>query len=165
MSNSHDNSVYCLPHAVELLTHKRSQVKHCSLLYAFSEVLYSFLLNPNVLVFKGKSFFSSITHIYVMSMWDDPICHVYRVFGNYRIKQQEQQLSRWKQAKKFLKSMLLSCLVFLLSVQVCVFKMKIHKSTMKQDIFIKFILKFLCYHSDMVTELQNDIIIHFQWQL
>lgn len=38
MSNSHDNTVYCLPHAVELLTHKRSQVKHCTLVYSFSEV-------------------------------------------------------------------------------------------------------------------------------
>ena len=38
VSNSQDDSVYCLPHAVQLIVRKKQVLKHCTLMYAYTEV-------------------------------------------------------------------------------------------------------------------------------
>lgn len=38
VSNSQDDVVYCLPHACLILTRKKQLLKHCTLMYTYSEV-------------------------------------------------------------------------------------------------------------------------------
>jgi len=38
MNNSQDDSVYCLPHALQLLNEKKQILKHCTLMYTYDEV-------------------------------------------------------------------------------------------------------------------------------
>lgn len=38
VSNSQDDCVYCLPHACQILTRKKQLLKHCTLMYTYSEV-------------------------------------------------------------------------------------------------------------------------------
>lgn len=38
VSNSQDDSVYCLPHALQLFNKKRQALKHCTLMYTYNEV-------------------------------------------------------------------------------------------------------------------------------
>ncbi|XP_072765966.1 uncharacterized protein Jarid2 isoform X2 [Anoplolepis gracilipes] len=37
MNNSQDDSVYCLPHALQLINHKKQILKHCTLMYTYDE--------------------------------------------------------------------------------------------------------------------------------
>ncbi|XP_076622375.1 jumonji, AT rich interactive domain 2 [Colletes latitarsis] len=37
ISNSQDDSVYCLPHALQLLNRKKQALKHCTLMYTYNE--------------------------------------------------------------------------------------------------------------------------------
>ncbi|KAK7790558.1 hypothetical protein R5R35_013074 [Gryllus longicercus] len=38
VTNSHEEGVYCLPHAIELLTKKRHHLKYCKLMYTYDQV-------------------------------------------------------------------------------------------------------------------------------
>lgn len=38
VNNSQDDSVYCLPHALHLITCKKQIVKYCTLMYTYNEV-------------------------------------------------------------------------------------------------------------------------------
>lgn len=47
VNNSQDDSMYCLPHAIQLLTRKKQLLKNCVLMIAYSEVnipIYFFFL-------------------------------------------------------------------------------------------------------------------------
>ncbi|GAB1863858.1 Protein Jumonji [Camponotus japonicus] len=37
VNNSQDDSVYCLPHALQLINHKKQILKHCTLMYTYDE--------------------------------------------------------------------------------------------------------------------------------
>ncbi|XP_029161914.1 LOW QUALITY PROTEIN: protein Jumonji [Nylanderia fulva] len=37
VNNSQDDSVYCLPHALQLINHKKQLLKHCTLMYTYDE--------------------------------------------------------------------------------------------------------------------------------
>lgn len=39
VNNSNDDSVYCLPHALQLIVRKRQVLKHCTLMYTYTEVM------------------------------------------------------------------------------------------------------------------------------
>ena len=38
INNSQDDSVYCLPHALHLISYKKQILKHCTLMYTYDEV-------------------------------------------------------------------------------------------------------------------------------
>lgn len=38
VTNSHEEGVYCLPHAIELLTNKSHHLKYCKLMYTYDQV-------------------------------------------------------------------------------------------------------------------------------
>nr|CAD7432383.1 unnamed protein product [Timema monikensis] len=38
VTNSHEEGVYCLPHAIQLLTNKRHHLKYCKLMYTYDEI-------------------------------------------------------------------------------------------------------------------------------
>jgi len=38
VNNSQDDSVYCLPHALHLITCKKQVLKHCTLMYTYDKV-------------------------------------------------------------------------------------------------------------------------------
>ncbi|EFN64929.1 Protein Jumonji [Camponotus floridanus] len=39
VNNSQDDSVYCLPHALQLINHKKQILKHCTLMYTYDEIV------------------------------------------------------------------------------------------------------------------------------
>lgn len=43
VNNSQDDSIYCLPHALQILNRKKQLLKHCTLMYTYDEV--SVLIN------------------------------------------------------------------------------------------------------------------------
>lgn len=43
--NSQDDSTYCLPHALQLISKKKQVLKHCTLKFSYSEV--NFILKNN----------------------------------------------------------------------------------------------------------------------
>lgn len=38
VNNSQDDSVYCLPHGLQLINRKKQVLKHCTLMYTYDEV-------------------------------------------------------------------------------------------------------------------------------
>lgn len=49
VSNSQDDSVYCLPHALQLFNRKKQILKHCTLMYTYNEV--------NMFLFNSSGFY------------------------------------------------------------------------------------------------------------
>lgn len=45
INNSQDDSVYCLSHALQLITHKKQILKHCTLMYTYDEVSITSLIS------------------------------------------------------------------------------------------------------------------------
>lgn len=50
VTNSHEEGTYCLPHAIELLTQKRHQLKYCKLMYTYTQARLTFFLFRNSVV-------------------------------------------------------------------------------------------------------------------
>ena len=55
VNNSQDDSVYCLPHALHLISCKKQILKHCTLMYTYDEVstiCYNQLISMSYTLYK-----------------------------------------------------------------------------------------------------------------